>query len=111
MFEIHTDQIWVKTKCAPIDVDTKKYFEDVSTTLNLPGVLTHCIDHSYDNEADPIKRQTVMLDQLESLQNMCYTNETLLEYGIRARNNQMLLKQYKDNWPEKLKKYRRNLNK
>ena len=72
-------------------------------------VFDDVIDHSYDNELDPIKRQIIMLDQLESLQNMCYTNETLEEYGIRARHNRDLLKQYKDNWPGKLEKVAQEL--
>lgn len=72
-------------------------------------VFDDVIDHSYDNELDPIKRQIIMLDQLESLQNMCYTNETLDEYSIRARHNRDLLKQYKDNWPSKLEKVAQEL--
>lgn len=72
-------------------------------------VFDDVIDHSYDSEVDPIKRQIIMLDQLESLKDMCYTNDTLNEYAARAENNRSLMKQFKDNWPTKLKKVSQEL--
>lgn len=61
------------------------------------------IDHSYDNEVNPIQRQILILDQLCKLQNISYNSKQLAEFDTRAQYNQNLLNKFRQEWPQKLK--------
>lgn len=68
------------------------------------NVYDDIIDHSYDLEKNDIHRQVLLLDKLEKSKDIIYTNQTLKEFEQRAEHNRALLRQLKDNWPNKLKK-------
>ena len=55
------------------------------------------IDHSYDQEQDWIKRQSMILNQLATPIN--YTESVLNDFEQRAQHNRNLLKSYKKQWP------------
>ena len=61
------------------------------------------IDHSYDQIQHSIERQVLILDQIEKLQQINYTNQQLINFESRAKYNQQLLQKLKQNWPERLK--------
>jgi hypothetical protein len=67
------------------------------------------INHSYDHELDPIKRQVAILDQLEIFKNVCYSQEQLTLFNHRCQKNQQLLRLLKMQWPEKLNTVRQQL--
>jgi hypothetical protein len=55
------------------------------------------INHSYDEEQDWIKRQSLILDQLAKP--IEYTESVLKDFEQRAQHNRNLLKSYKQQWP------------
>ena len=65
-------------------------------------VFDDVVDHSYDTEPDTIKRQVMILYQLEL--DIKYNNKILREFELRATKNKNLLKHYQQQWPDKLKK-------
>jgi hypothetical protein len=65
-------------------------------------VFDDYVDHSYDNESDPVQRQIMILNQLENP--IRYTMQNLLNFVSRAQLNSQLLIQYQQEWPNKYKK-------
>lgn len=64
-------------------------------------VFDDVVDHSYDSNRDPIKRQMMILDQLDK---KIEYNQTLLEnFKSRAEKNQQLLRKFYQVWPDKQK--------
>jgi hypothetical protein len=61
------------------------------------------VDHRYDTEIDPIKRQVAILDQIENFKNIHYGPSQLESFELRCLKNQQLLRLLKTQWPEKLK--------
>jgi hypothetical protein len=68
------------------------------------------IDHSYDNEPDPVTRQMLIIEQLDLLKSLEYNSIMLDEFEQRARHNQDRLKYFLSKWPEKLKSIEQLLN-
>jgi len=71
-------------------------------------VLDNYVDHSYDQEPDPVKRQLMILDQL--VRPIDYTYETLTILESCAEKNRQLLKHYKNLLPSKYKKIVSDIN-
>ena len=67
-------------------------------------VYDDMVNHSYDLEINDIHRQLKILNELEKFKSIVYTDKLLLEFEQRAAHNRQLLRQLKDNWPNKLKK-------
>ena len=129
------DQAIVDTKVGIVietyfeNTDTIAFSEKIFRSLQLPrpfmlygcagsvNVLRHfgfdvwddIINHSYDHELDPIKRQVAILDQLEIFKNVCYSQEQLTLFNHRCQKNQQLLRLLKMQWPEKLNTVRQQL--
>ena len=61
------------------------------------------VDHSYDHEQHPIQRQIQILDQLCNWREKTFDQNQLLEFEKRANANRALLKNLRDNWPNRLK--------
>lgn len=61
------------------------------------------IDHSYDQEHDWIKRQSLILEQLDKP--IEYTDSVLEDFEQRAVHNRNLLKNYKQQWPDYFSKF------
>ena len=59
------------------------------------------IDQSYDRDTDPINRQIAILDQLESMEKMCYNESMQQDFQDRAKKNQDRLLQLRADWPKK----------
>lgn len=62
-------------------------------------VFDDWIDHSYDAELDPIRRQRLILDQIHST--IPYTQSLLDNFEERAKHNRNLLKQYQQQFINK----------
>lgn len=62
-------------------------------------VFDDVIDHSYDLEPDPIRRQLMCLKQLD--RPLHYDQQTLINYEKRAEYNRDLLLQYRKLWHDK----------
>lgn len=67
-------------------------------------VYDDIVDHSYDKETDNISRQVKILDELKNSKYIVYNTKVLTDFEQRAVHNRLLLKQLKDDWPDKLKK-------
>lgn len=61
------------------------------------------IDHNYDQEQNPIQRQIKILDQLCAWRNKTFDSDQLLDFEQRAEANQTLLRELRNNWPNRLK--------
>jgi len=74
------------------------------TVLRSQGfeVYDDVINHAYDSTRDPIKRQVQILDQLDHCRNLQYNESVLNDYENRAARNRLLLKKFKQQWPERL---------
>lgn len=62
-------------------------------------VFDDYVDHSYDQEPQNFKRQTMILDQL--LTPIDYTDSVLEDFERRAQHNQQLLQGLQSAWPNK----------
>ena len=62
-------------------------------------VFDDYVDHSYDQEPQNFKRQTMILDQL--LTPIDYTDSVLEDFERRAQHNQQLLQELQSAWPNK----------
>ena len=67
------------------------------------------VNHNYDTEIDPIKRQMAILDQIEIFKNIDYSQSQLANFEQRCLKNQQLLRLLKTQWPDKLKTVKRQL--
>lgn len=65
-------------------------------------VFDDYVDHAYDNETDAIKRQLMILEQLDT--NIEFTDAVLTDLQVRSEHNQKILKSYRQQLPEKYKK-------
>jgi hypothetical protein len=65
-------------------------------------VYDDIVDHSYDNELNPIQRQVKILDELEKAKNIVYNNEVLDDFESRAQKNRVLLGKLRNEFPKKL---------
>jgi len=62
-------------------------------------VFDDWIDHSYDTELDPVRRQRLILDQIHNT--IPYTQSLLNDFDQRAKNNRNIFKQYQEKFINK----------
>lgn len=67
-------------------------------------VYDDIINHSYDTDPDLIQRQIKILNEIENCKEIVYTRDMLDDFERRAQHNRQLLRQLKQQWPDKLKK-------
>lgn len=61
------------------------------------------VDQSYDLEPNSITRQMAILQQLEFMHTVCYSDSLQQDFLSRAQNNKDVLLQLKSNWPKKFR--------
>lgn len=74
-------------------------------------VYNDLVDHDYDLEDNHIIRQMKILECIKNFDNFSYTQKILDDFESRAEYNRMLLKKFKDTWPDKLKKVIQEISK
>jgi len=62
-------------------------------------VFDDWVDHSYDTELDPVRRQRLILDQIHNT--IPYTQSLLDEFDQRAKSNRNIFKQYQEKFINK----------
>jgi hypothetical protein len=67
-------------------------------------VLDDIVDHSYDLESNSITRQIMILDQLEVINKLCYTDTVVNRLHEASKHNQQRLKELSEQWPERFQK-------
>ena len=65
-------------------------------------VLDDCVDHSYDQIKDHGVRLNALLNQLETFINRRYNEKDYARFKQAVEHNQFLLKQFEQQWPDKL---------
>lgn len=67
-------------------------------------VLDNIVDHSYDLEFDSIKRQIMILDQLDIIKQLQYNNKLVDRLLQASDHNRSQLEKLLNRWPEHFKK-------
>jgi len=65
-------------------------------------VLDDCVDHSYDQIKDHGVRLNALLNQLETFIDQRYNEKDYVRFKQAVEHNQCLLKQFEQQWPDKL---------